>query len=277
MTQEDRSGSYLNVRDIFQQLDQVDDPNVMELAASSPALQAALRWSRPQNLWGIGVDPLLLLRLARDAGIPLAWVPRREVVRALVAAPTRGVLSDVLADKAALVVDDCADALSHCIDEQLQDRVPLAEAAIAAYRAGHAEAAMALAVSLGEPLAAWASTPRVRSFDSRAEQQAWLQRRSRVSKYRWAELELETDPDPRFRFKEQLVMAPIPRFFTPWFPGRGDAPPEALSRHVVAHQPNTQHFTTENSLVAIMLMTSLLRQQQAWCEEVGPGDSCEAG
>lgn len=276
MTQEDRDSGYLTVADILKQLHLVDDPDAIELAASSPALQAALRWSRPPNLWGTGIDPLLLLRLARDVGIPLAWVPRREIVRALVAAPTIRMVSNLLTDQAALIVDDCAEVLSHCIDKRLQGQAPLAEAAVAAYRAGHTEAAMALAVSLGEPLAAWASTPRVRSFDSWAAQEAWLQRRRRVGKYRWAELELEADPDPRFRFTEQLVMAPIPRFFTPWFPRSGDAPPEALSRHVVAHQPTAQHFTAENSLVAIMLMASLLRQQQAWCEDLGPDDPSEA-
>ncbi|WP_446212205.1 hypothetical protein [Micromonospora sp. IBSANI012] len=269
------SGRYVRIGDILKCRDQVDDLDVIERAASSPALQAALEWSRPPNLWGAGVDPHLLFRLARDAGIPLAWVPRREIVRMLVAVPTRSALSEVLAEQCPLVVEDCAEAVSECVDERMQDQVPLAEAAIAAYRTGHVEAAMALAVSLGEPLAAWASTPRVRVYDSRDERDAWERRRGR-NKYLWAKLELEANPlDPSFGFTAQLVMAPIPRFFTPWFPRSGDSPPDALSRHVVAHQPTVKHFTPENSLLAIMLMASLLRQQQAWCEELGPSDAEE--
>jgi hypothetical protein len=42
----------------------------------------------------------------------------------------------------------------------------------------------------------------------------------------------------------------------------------AGSRHVVAHQATVQHFSVENALLAVMLVASLLRDKQAWSEEV---------
>jgi hypothetical protein len=129
---------------------------------------------------------------------------------------------------------------------------------------------MALAVALDEPLAVWASTPRVKSFASEAEKEKWKQTRKKLGKYQWAEHEIATvgaDISP-YEFKRQILIAPIPRFFMPWRPESGTPTPERLSRHVVAHQAAASHFTQENSLVAVMLTCSLLREQQEWCEEV---------
>jgi hypothetical protein len=129
---------------------------------------------------------------------------------------------------------------------------------------------MALAVSVGEPLAIWASTPRVQSFDSKAERDAWKQRRAAVGKYKWAELELgAVGADlSRHELLRKVLIAPIARFFTPWRPSEGKPVPEALSRHVVAHQATPEHFSRENALLALMFVVSLLRDMQAWCEEV---------
>jgi hypothetical protein len=66
----------------------------------------------------------------------------------------------------------------------------------------------------------------------------------------------------------KVLIAPIHRFFTGWYPDRGQKPPDGLSRHVVAHQPTQQHFSPENALLSLMLVTSLLREEQAWAEEV---------
>lgn len=133
---------------------------------------------------------------------------------------------------------------------------------------------MALAVSIGEPLAVWASTPRVKGFDSKAEKDTWEKERTR-KKYTWAERELATVGVnlSRYEFKYLVLIAPIPHFFTPWWPEKGDPPPEELSRHVVAHHPTVKHFSVDNALIALMLVTSLLREKQAWSEEVRSMDA----
>lgn len=60
----------------------------------------------------------------------------------------------------------------------------------------------------------------------------------------------------------------VARFFTPWRPSDATPPPSHLSRHVVAHQAAVEHFTATNALLSLMLVTSIIRTQQAWIEEV---------
>jgi hypothetical protein len=262
---------YLTLGDVVREFDHVDAPDVLVRAASSPALMSALEWTRPRNWWGIGIDPVRLFEISRDTGIPLAWVPRKEIIRELASARDRLGMAEVLRQRSMDVVEDCATAIDECVNEWLHDRAPLAQRAIHAFRDGHHEASMALAVCLSEPLAAWGSTPRTTLFDSRHQHAEWQKRRKKMGKYRWAELELGADPPDRHTFfRARVVMAPIPRFFAKWFTDGEVPPPEALSRHVVAHQPTVEHFSVENALVAVMLMASLLRQMQDWCDEIGP-------
>ena len=94
----------------------------------------------------------------------------------------------------AQILSDCGDVLSACTDEEIAGDVALAQEALDAVRAGHDAPGMALAVCLGEPLAAWAATPRVRSFESDDEQRDWEQRRRR-SQYGWAKIEMKNVGD----------------------------------------------------------------------------------
>lgn len=63
-------------------------------------------------------------------------------------------------------------------------------------------------------------------------------------------------------------VVPIPKFFATFYPEQGDQAPETVSRHATVHQPTVAHLTRDNSLLAIMLCTPLLREQQDWIEEV---------
>jgi hypothetical protein len=69
-------------------------------------------------------------------------------------------------------------------------------------------------------------------------------------------------------FCYQVLIAPLPRFFTRYIPEKGDPLPEGLSRHAVAHQPTLSHFSETNTLLSLMLVTSIVRQMQDWFEEV---------
>lgn len=67
-----------------------------------------------------------------------------------------------------LVLEDCRRVIAKCTDPSLLNIAPLAHAVLCAFASSHREAAMALAVSIGEPLAKWASEPRVEMFRSEA-------------------------------------------------------------------------------------------------------------
>jgi hypothetical protein len=252
-------------------LDLVDDPDVLEVAKTSPIMHAALEMARPENWWGSGADPDGLLKIATEDAIPVTWVPRTEILIDLAKAPNRRERLDLLLRQWSAIVDDCARVVDECTDQWLNETQPLAAEAVRALRAGHHQPAMALAVSLGEPLAVWASTPRVKAFDSREAADAWEKQRKRDGKYNWARQELAVVGDAtseRFEFKRKVLIAPIPKFFEPWWPNQDIPEPDDLSRHVVAHSPTVRHFSRVNALKAVMLMTSLLREQQSWSVEV---------
>lgn len=178
-------------------------------------------------------------------------------------------MSVLLAQKQG-VIDHCKMILDDCNDPWVAGSYDLAAKAIAAYEDGHHEAAMALAVSIGEPLAIWASTPRSKLFMSEAEQEEWERSRKKAGKYAWATLELNAAGDgfSRYEVSRLALIAPMHGFFTKWYPESEQRPPDGLSRHVVTHQATPQHFSPENALLSLMLITSLLREEQAWAEEV---------
>lgn len=260
---------YLTMSDIMAALPMVDDLDALEKSARDPALHAALEMSRPENWWGTGAGERLL-RHARAEGLPLAWVPSATVIKALDSASSADGRLAVLQTHRAQILADCRDVLSACRDVEIAGDVALAREALDAVAAGHDAPGMALAVCLGEPLAAWAATPRVRSFESAEEQRDW-ERRRKLSQYGWAKIEMDivgNDFAAPWNFQYQVLIAPIPRFFTPWRPSDGTAPPTHLSRHVVAHQAAVEHFTPANALLSLMLVTSILRTQQEWIEEM---------
>jgi hypothetical protein len=177
---EDCPMRFLTLGDVAAQFPYVDEPNALELAKSSRAMQSALEMIRPRNWWGSGLKPDLLLTMAEVDGIPVAWLPPKEILAQLVDTPDRAGRVAYLNDHKAEVAADIRALLSECRDPWVQDDQFLLVRALDAFEAGHHEAAMALGVSIAEPLAAWASTPRVISFDSNADMEIWEKARKKV-------------------------------------------------------------------------------------------------
>ncbi len=130
---------------------------------------------------------------------------------------------------------------------------------------------MALAVTVGEPLALWASEPRVHFFESKTAMEAW-EKRKVSHKYNLAQQELAavaTEPKiGPYQVLRQALIAPIPKFFTPFRGEPGEPLPRTVSRHATVHKPMVGHFSVENALLSLMLVTSILRDEQEWCIEV---------
>jgi hypothetical protein len=264
----------MRFKDIVAEFRHVDDPDVLEKARSNPALEAALELTRPANWRGAGLAPEQVLSLAERDGIPIAWVPPSAVLKALVAAGEDERHAVLRAHRDA-VVAQCVDLVEECDDPWISDSRTLVQRALAALKAGHHEAAMALAVAVGEPLALWASEPRVKLFESEEEREQW--EAARKKKYSLAATELSAVASPEdvgpLEVVRRALIAPIPKFFTPYYPDRAMPVPETLSRHLAVHQPTVAHFSETNALLAVMLATSLLREQQAWCAEVRTTDA----
>lgn len=267
----------VRIEDVFAEFDHVDSPDVLDKANTNQALRLALEMSRPENWHGSGLTPDRILPIAVDDGIPVAWVPPTDVLKALVAAP-RGQRHAVLLAHEREVLADCRRRLLECDDPWLDDTTHLLTCAFGAFDGGHQEAAMALAVSVGEPLALWASVPRVQGFDSKLARDKWERDRKR-KKYRLASMELDRvvpdSPMHRYEVSRRALIGPLKTFFTEFRPG--DPKPDLLSRHVVAHAPTRGHFSRTNTLIALMLATSIVREQQEWSDDVRSTDSLGDG
>lgn len=235
--------------------------------------QVLSRWLVPRT-GGVTGASQQLLAAARSEGIPLAWVPRPDTISELNAAGGRDERLRSLRTHREETIDDCLALLGECKEAASAESVELARLAIDAVKASHHQAGMALAVSLGEPLAKWASPPRVKGFQSKEDQEDWKKKREKTH-YEHAQIEIDRLPAgdvAPWGFRYQVLIAPIPRFYTAYWPDKGVPAPTGLSRHVVAHQPTPDHFSETNALLALMLVVSILREQQDWTFEVRMGD-----
>lgn len=260
----------LRFKDVIDQFEHVDDPDVLEKAKTNTALRQALEMSRPQNWRGSGLSPDAILSIAVDGGIPVAWVPPSDVLKELADVKPDARVSVLMAHETA-VLSHCHERLQECRDPWVQEERTLIGRALAAYEAGFHEGAMALAVAVGEPLALWASEPRVKVFDSEEDRAAW-EAEKKKNKYGLAKLEIGAvkagDKLRRLEVLRHALIGPIPKFFTPFHARPGEPIPDTVSRHATVHKPTVQHLSKANALLALMLCVSILREMQDWADEV---------
>jgi len=200
-----------------------------------------LRKRLPPN-WPPEVDIDRLVGVIQDEGIPLVWVPRSEIVGELMVLPDRESRVQALLAHASELMADCRNVLGDVVTESLAGQVPLALKAVDAFEAGHPEAAQALAVVITETAVAAAIS----------------------GKYEVVKKRVLFDPDlvPYTQLRLQAALAPIGPFYTTWYASSGKPAPESLSRHVAVHQASPKHYTIGNSIVAVMLASSVLRALQ---------------
>ena len=203
----------------------------------------------PPN-WPADLDLDVATVVINDDGIPLVWVPRQAVVEQLVAALDRPARITVLLEHAEELVGDCRLVLAEVTNPTLTGQLPLARQAVEAFGAGHREAAQALATVVTETVIADAVS----------------------KKYDKVKEVVFFDPDrvPWNRLRLAAALGPIYRFYTSWWKSSGNPPPEELSRHVTVHNADVTHYSPGNALVAILLVTSVLRGIQEQQENGSP-------
>ena len=253
--------------DIFAQLDHVDDPDVHEKARTNPALAAAYKMLRPNNWLDSGLTPEAALSIAVESGIPVCWIPPPQVLARLAEADPDDRM-DVLRANEPSVLELCGSLIEESGDPTIRDTQTLTRRSLSAYIDGHHEAAMALAIAVAERLAIEAAKRELGFLVTAAEQAAY--ERAVRSKYERAEQLLKflaSHKDGRGWFMYwRALLQPVPKFFTPYYPDRGDPIPETTSRHATVHNPTVEHLSKENALIALMLCTSLVRDLQSWHE-----------
>lgn len=195
----------------------------------------------PPN-WPAGVDLDRVVEIVSTDGLPLVWVPRAEIVLKILDAETRDDRVAILLDHVPELVEDCQDVLNGLADDELIGQRQLAQGAVEALGEGHYEAAQALSVVVAETAIS----------------------RSISGSYREVRTQVTFDPElvSFTLLRLHTALAPIVRFYTPWRPEWPQPAPEALSRHVTAHQADPDHFTRGNGVIAVLLVCSVLRALQ---------------
>lgn len=180
----------------------------------------------------------------RVTGFTLAWIPRVEIVREVLAAEpedTGAVLMARLAD----VLDDAEACIAEASAQDLLLIRTAVEKSISALRDGHDWAAQALAAS---------------AFCS--ESHEWFRMGTKAIRKRMA------DEDPKDAGIDELRLRTIflagSRAFEEFRPDTGRPVRRQFNRHNTAHRITPEQWNEQNALCAVILAAALLREMEYW-------------
>ncbi len=215
--------------------------NLQKLVGTTPVqdAQELIRSAMPANLREVkGVKGLGLIVLAD--GIPLAHVPRGQIVTDLVAAPDFAARRAIVEARTDDILDDCGASLSEPVEPDDDRLRELGLRAIAVFRDGHYEATQSLAVSVSEQFVA--------CYVDKDHQAAKKAVQALAQDRSWYVASLNYI----------AALCVVPTLFASWKLTDEKPPPERLSRHVTAHLPSSPHLNPVNAVIAIMQVASLL-------------------
>jgi hypothetical protein len=185
-------------------------------------------------------DMTRIEQIIEKDGIPVVHVPRSEIVQAIMDAADYDARVRILEERADDIASDCEEALARDYDAALEKQLPLAQKAVAAYQAGHFEAAQALAVSVCD---------------------TYLKKMFVQKSYDAMQTALAVDKSDNMAvavaFNFHYALASAVPFLVKWMPGDPGEPPTTFSRHVSIHNANIEQMTKRNATIAIMLVTSM--------------------
>lgn len=198
--------------------------------------------SYPPN-WISDIDLTILEEILFHDGIPVVWIPNSELLERIVYAHDRKARVSVLMEESDVLFKDCIRIIDESQHESLGKIKPLAKTSIAAWKE-YPEAAQALAVVVTDALI-----------------QKWLPSITTMSHYSDIR-EIVKQPLSEIAIvnvRQSLALAVIYRFYTEFDVNKPETAPSELSRHVTVHSATTDHLHRGNSLIAIMVMSSLIR------------------
>jgi hypothetical protein len=206
------------------------------IAKRNTAAEMRLRERLPAVVLDLDVDDCEAAKIAEEEGIPLAWVPRLETVRDLLALGDAEARFAHLEGAASDVLEYCKSVANH---NQLMWMSECTEAANA-LQAGYPAAAQSLAANVIDTI--------VRTVGGHS---------TIISR---AKKPIDDD-DPFLAFAELIVIKPILRSMVSWYPNMGQPIPDHFSRHTTAHAMGHPGVSSRlKALIAVMFATSLARQ-----------------
>lgn len=226
----------------------LDNP---EFRRTLESLQRIAETYLPANWRGHRISFDRAWQVAADEGLPLVWVPRGELVVALLDLEDTEARWALLAERAADIVDDCASVTATVTLPELAEHRERLEQVIAAHRDGHPEAAQALAAVVFTSLLQYAyghgKLVNVKKSPLRA-----------------------TGGDPSELSIRLYKGALLIEAAQPAVDSIGDLVPEdqwgRFNRNLTLHRVSRQQYTDAHAVAAIMLATALLAEAQALVE-----------
>lgn len=226
---------------------------VTEFAARLPdaaTLLQRLRQFYPVN-WPSDMDVDAAAQIMRDEGVPLAWVPRPSTVAKLVAAADLGARDALLVDRVRHIVEDCRTAMGEVRAVRLSSLAELALDAILALERGVPSAAQALATNVLDTLIRDAAR-RGQIFGTPVGFFEYKKITKRITPV--------SDETLLAEYRTSCVFSPLLQALAD-YPGAGPIPTR-FGRHPTAHLAHPTQYTPANAIIAVMLMTSMLREAQ---------------
>lgn len=179
-------------------------------------------------------------------GIPLAFVPREQIVDQLIAAEDRDARLDLVLRSKKLILDDCRDSLQRSDDDlpfpvSISMLQTLLLEVFDVVEAGYASAACALGVSV------------IDSLLRRTTEKNFNYNRVRATSI---STELQ-EAIAANEFRVCLATQPLHSLLEEWNPKKRTPVPLMPSRHVVAHWATPEHLSETNAIIIAMAATSL--------------------
>lgn len=191
--------------------------------------------------WDTGVM-LARMDIIEAEGLPLVWVPRSSLVANLTDQEDPDARTTLLLERADDALGACDEQLCHVDDTGL---APVAEGvsrALDAWRAGHHEAAQALATTALD-------TTITRSYGL-------------ASRAASREFDLALEEVPIGVVRQAMVLVAVHRALVTFHP-ISDPIPTQYNRHATVHAVSPEQYSEANALVALLLATSLIRERHA--------------
>ena len=188
-----------------------------------------------------------------EEGVPLIWVPRPAIVARLVGAADADARDGILLSSGDDIAVDCLTVIGEITDAQLKPLAGLAAEAVASLRSGHSSSAQALAGNLFDTLLRDATRRGVIFAAPPAGQFQYARVRNQIKPVSYNTVIRRFRPDC-------VLSAALPALqrYDP-----SDPPPARFVRHATAHSAGPEQYTPVNAIIAVMLMTSMLREAQS--------------
>jgi hypothetical protein len=144
-----------------------------------------------------------------------------------------------------------------------KDVIHFAEAAVAAIRGGHCEAAQSLLSSVIESLVKGLDDSLQRLVRSHSADQTVEARAEKL--------------DEEYEMKDWLALQPVLAAYRPFWASKGDPVPRTYSRHASAHFVARKQFNKRNTAQALLCATSLATYLYDWPDVRWPDEPREGG